>query len=117
MAAQAKRVNDESPEAEINRLMQQIEYLKRENRTLKESADYWHQLADNHQPAAPVKQSWVVTSDYCKSHNVSPTYLNRALNGKEGYSLSIPGRRSATGRWLVNTAAEFTHRKKSKPSE
>jgi hypothetical protein len=115
MATLVKRVQAEALEDEIERLTEMVEFLKRENRSLQESVAYWKEAANK--PAAPVttaKPSWVVTSDYCKSHNVTMTYLNKALNNVEGYRLDIPGKQSSTGRWLVSTAAVFTHSKKAR---
>lgn len=118
MAEAVERVNrDKTPQdyeqhiAELERTVRQLkEQLANQKATIQE-----YQAARD--SAAP-ESRWVVTSEWLKAHpGVSSTYLNRGLNGKEGYHLSQPGRQSATGRWLVNSAAEFSHRKKSKPSK
>jgi len=114
LATLVQRVQDEAYEDENARLRDQIEQLKAMIRTAEERVEYWRNAANAHVSVAPIRSSWVVASDYCRTHNISATYLNRALNKKEGYKLDVDGKKSATGRWLVNTAAIFTHTKKAR---
>lgn len=118
MAVQLKRVNnDDDPAAlreENRQLKLTIEMLK-ERIGAQAATIEKYQAARTAAPASAGK--WVTTAEYCAAHHVSMCYLNRALNGIEGYRLSVPGRQSPTKRWLVDSSATFTHHKKSKQSQ
>lgn len=111
MAAQLKRVNDdETPEQTIKRLRAEVAYWQKQVDRKEEARQYWQTIAENADSGD--SREWLLTSDYCKAHNVTMSYLNRALNQKDGYHLSIPGKRSSTGRWMVHVNAVFSHSKK-----
>lgn len=106
MAKQVIRVNgnQDDLQSRYEAALQTIELLREQLR---------QHIGHGVQPASN-STDWLLTSDYCKAHNVTMSYLNRALNQHEGYHLSIPGKRSSTGRWMVHVNAVFSHSKKSR---